>query len=119
MTASMGGEVQSNRLFGAAPESTLAGAQAVDGEGEDGRHLVKVVGWGFAVWRERVRAFHVPAAIYEEAYADEKPPDRALWDIRQEQLSRVSPPSAQHTSLAVPTDSRDLRRNRSEANISP
>ena len=34
MTASMGGEVQSNRLFGAAPEITLAGAQALDGEGE-------------------------------------------------------------------------------------
>jgi hypothetical protein len=44
MTASMGGEVQSNRLFGAAPESTLAGAQALDAEGEDGRHLGEVVG---------------------------------------------------------------------------
>ena len=44
MTASMGGEVQSNRLFGAAPEGTLAGAQATDAEGEDGRHLGEVVG---------------------------------------------------------------------------
>jgi hypothetical protein len=44
MTASMGGEVQSNRLFGAAPGSTLAGAQALDAEGEDGRHLGEVVG---------------------------------------------------------------------------
>ena len=44
MTASMGGEVQSNRLFGAAPGSTLAGAQAVDGEREDGGDLVEVVG---------------------------------------------------------------------------
>lgn len=44
MTASMGGEVQSNRLFGAAPESTLAGAQALDAEGEDGGDLGEVVG---------------------------------------------------------------------------
>ena len=44
MTASMGGEVQSNRLFGAAPESTLAGAEAVDGEGEDLGDLMEMVG---------------------------------------------------------------------------
>jgi hypothetical protein len=44
MTASMGGEVQSNRLFGAAPESTLAGTQAVDAEGKDGGDLGEVVG---------------------------------------------------------------------------
>lgn len=58
MTASMGGEVQSNRLFGAAPESALAGAQALDAEGEDLGDLVEVVGWGRSVWRERVQAFH-------------------------------------------------------------
>ena len=39
----MGGEVQSNRLFGAAPESALAGAQPLDTEGEDLRDLVEVV----------------------------------------------------------------------------
>jgi hypothetical protein len=44
MTASMGGEVQSNRLFGAAPESALARPQAMDAEGEDGGDLVEVVG---------------------------------------------------------------------------
>jgi hypothetical protein len=40
----MGGEVQSNRLFGAIPESTLARAQALDSEGEDGGDLMEVVG---------------------------------------------------------------------------
>jgi hypothetical protein len=44
MTASMGGEVQSNRLFGAAPESTLAGTQAADAQGEDSGDLGQVVG---------------------------------------------------------------------------
>jgi hypothetical protein len=44
MTASVGVEVQSNRLFGAALRSALAGAQALDAEGEDGRHLGEVVG---------------------------------------------------------------------------
>ena len=44
MTASMGGEVQSNRLFGAAPESALAGAEAADAEGEDGGDFVEMVG---------------------------------------------------------------------------
>jgi hypothetical protein len=44
MTASMGGEVQSNRLFGAAPGGALARAQAMDGEGEDLGDLVEVVG---------------------------------------------------------------------------
>ena len=44
MTASVAREVQSNRLFGAAPGSTLAGAQALDGEGEDLGNLVEVVG---------------------------------------------------------------------------
>jgi hypothetical protein len=44
MTASMGGEVQSNRLFGAAPESALARAQATDAEGEDCGDLGEVVG---------------------------------------------------------------------------
>jgi len=44
MTASMGGKVQSNRLFGAAPESTLASAQALNAEGQDGGDLVEVVG---------------------------------------------------------------------------
>jgi hypothetical protein len=43
MTASMGGEVQSNRLFGAAPGGTLAGAQALDAEREYLRDLVEVV----------------------------------------------------------------------------
>ena len=59
MTASMGGEVQSNRLFGAAPESALACTQATDAEGEDGGDLSEVVGSGFAVGRERVRAFQL------------------------------------------------------------
>jgi hypothetical protein len=44
MTASMGGEVQSNRLFGGAPESALAGAQAADAEGQDGGYLGEMVG---------------------------------------------------------------------------
>jgi hypothetical protein len=44
MTASLGGEVQPNCLFGAAPESALAGAQALDAEGEDGGDLCEVVG---------------------------------------------------------------------------
>jgi hypothetical protein len=44
MTASMGSEVQSKRLFGAAPGSALAGAQALDAEREDGGDLVEVVG---------------------------------------------------------------------------
>jgi hypothetical protein len=46
MTASMGGEVQSNRLFGAAPESALASAQALDAEGEDGRDFGEVISAG-------------------------------------------------------------------------
>ena len=54
MTASMGGEVQSNRLFGAAPESALASAQALDAEGEDGGDLGEVVGGAHAVGRGRV-----------------------------------------------------------------
>jgi hypothetical protein len=57
MTASMGGEVQSNRLFGAAPESTLAGAQALDAEGEDGGNLGEVVGcWAWSYRRRIHRA---------------------------------------------------------------
>ena len=44
MTASMGGEVQSNRLFGAAPKGTLAGTQALDAEGENLGDLMEVVG---------------------------------------------------------------------------
>ena len=43
MTASMGGEVQSNRLFGAAPESTLPGTQALDAAGENLGDFVVVV----------------------------------------------------------------------------
>ena len=58
MTASMGGEVQSNRLFGAAPEGTLAGAQAVDAEGEDGGDLVEVVGWVAVTGLDRSAAAH-------------------------------------------------------------
>jgi len=40
----MGGEVQSNRLFGAAPESTLACTETVDAKGEDAGDLGKMVG---------------------------------------------------------------------------
>lgn len=46
MTASMGGEVQSNRLFGAASGGALASAQALDAEDKDGGDLGEVVGGG-------------------------------------------------------------------------
>jgi hypothetical protein len=59
-------------------------AQPNEAEGQDHAELGAPLGGAHVVWRERVWAFHVPAAISEEAYADEKPPDRALWDIRQD-----------------------------------
>jgi hypothetical protein len=48
MTASLAREVQSNRLFGAAPESALACPQTTDGQRQNGRDLgeaVGVAGW--------------------------------------------------------------------------
>ena len=57
--------------------------QPDEAEGQDRAELGAPLGGGHAVWRERVRAFHERASISEEAYVDEKPPDRALWDMGQ------------------------------------
>jgi hypothetical protein len=59
-------------------------AQPDEAEGEDRAEFGAALGGCHAVWWERVRAFHVPAAISDEAYADEKPSDRPLWDMRQQ-----------------------------------
>ena len=109
MTARMGGDSKRNVSAVAARVRRFALFKPENAGGEDRRDLGQPLGGGHAVGRQRVRAFHEQSSIAEEAYVDQKPSDRAFWDIRQERSPCPRSPSMQHASLAGPWDVRDLR----------